>query len=198
MKNLVLAAVFAYSGLSMAQGQVGDQAVVNSTFNEATPVMNSSGQVLYYKPVNWTCTTYRTGPNGSYCGYDFKGTEGKLTITPYRTSNRLQPSGYWWQQIYLDAGTYEVQGNFTPGGNNRDGSAGAVVTLNKGGPTATGPQLLSFKSNMPAGVYKSSYRIDTAGMYYITFGVQGTPQLTSSGRVTTTILDDLTMTYTGF
>lgn len=183
--------------MAFAQAQVGDQAVVNPTFDEANPVMTSTGAILYYKPANWTCTTYRSGANGSYCGYNFQGTEGKLTITPYRTSNRLQPSGYWWQQVYLDAGTYQVEAAFASLAN-KDGSAGAVVTINPGGPTATGTQLLNFKSNQPAGVYKSTYRVDKAGMYYITFGVQGTPQMNTSGRVTSTSIDNLTMTYTGF
>lgn len=185
----LLATASAFASVQLQQ--VGDQIISNASFDGATPVYTGTGTLLYSKPIDWACPSYHNSPQGSYCGYS----SGKIYLTPYRTSNRLQPTGYWYQRVYLSAGTYAIEGVFSAGGY-RDGRQGVVVTIGPGGPTGTHPQALSFMSNEPDGVKSSSWQVNVAGYYYITVATTGVPQLLSSNRNSTIAVDSLTMTYT--
>ena len=185
-------ASIAFSVSAQVQSQVGDQVVANSDFYAAVPTYYATGQVAYYKPQDWACPTYKNSPYGSWCTYQI----GAVGISAYRTSARLQPSGYWYQRVYLSAGTYDVEGAFNASGA-RDGATGVVLTINTGGPTATGPQLLVYRSNEGQLVKTGTLRIDTAGYYYLTLGNTGAPQLQTSGRVSTILVDRVLLTMTG-
>ena len=82
----------AYAQTTPVPAQIGDQVIVNSSFDSATPTVTATGTILYFKPDNWSCPTYKNSPYGSWCWYwaPTNTTSGSISITGYRTSNRLQ------------------------------------------------------------------------------------------------------------
>lgn len=194
MRKLLAILTLAFSTAAIAQTppQIGDQVLSNSAFTESTPVY--SGTVLLYsKPLAWSCPTYRNSPYGSYCDYR----EGNLVLIPYRTSNRIQPSGYWYQRVYLQAGTYDVDAVFNVSGP-KGGSQGVSITVGSGGPSAANPEALRYMSNEAPGVKSSVWRVQTSGYYYVTISALGTRQLLNSGMLSTLFIDSLSFTYSGY
>lgn len=191
-KFIALTVLATISTIAYAQVlDIGAQVIANPSLDQAYGVYTGNGTLLYSKPIDWTCPSYHNSPQGSTCGYNV----GKISLTPYRTSNRLQPTGYWYQRVYLAAGTYDIEGAFAATGA-RDGRQGVIVTIGPGGPTATHPLALGFMSNEPDGVKSSSWRVDVSGYYYITVATTGMRQFLSSNLNSTMSVDSLTMTYT--
>lgn len=197
MKKFVLAMaalIFGLVGLSahaqtvVPPVEVGQNVVANDDMDLYSIVYY--GPIVHFDvPSNWKCSGYPRGSAyGTLCSYtksvaDQNGTvtqKAGLNIASTYVAGTKKPSGYWYQQVCYQAGTYEMKASFTaPPASLMGGTQGLKIVRGMG---PTYPAVIDWKNTDPSEPPPVQFTIDLDKCEYVSVTLRTAPDKYNTGR----------------